>query len=243
MIDGDELLMVHGAQDLSPFDSGAYTGDVSGRDAREARLQVRRRRALRASRVPRRGRRAGQPQGAGRAQATASTPILCVGEGLDDPRGRRPRRALHRAAARPSRRVTAEQAADARRRLRAGLGHRHRPGRQRRPTRRRCARALRATLADAVRRRGRGRRSGSSTAARSRPSNVGEIVAEADVDGALVGGASLDGDEFAAALRDRRGRPAAVAPPRARSGLESDTGTGCAREMMLSGVSTMIRPR
>ena len=30
MIDGDELLMVHGAQDLSPHDSGAYTGDVSG---------------------------------------------------------------------------------------------------------------------------------------------------------------------------------------------------------------------
>jgi len=27
--------------------------------------------------------------------------------------------------------------------------------------------------------------------------NVGEIVAETDVDGALVGGASLDGDEFA----------------------------------------------
>jgi len=30
MIDGDELLLVHGAQDLSPKDSGAYTGDVSG---------------------------------------------------------------------------------------------------------------------------------------------------------------------------------------------------------------------
>jgi triosephosphate isomerase (TIM) len=30
MIDGDELLMVHGAQDLSPHVSGAYTGDVSG---------------------------------------------------------------------------------------------------------------------------------------------------------------------------------------------------------------------
>src|SRR5919198_821941 len=30
MIDGDQLLMVHGAQDLSPHDSGAYTGDVSG---------------------------------------------------------------------------------------------------------------------------------------------------------------------------------------------------------------------
>ena len=30
MIDGDQLLMVHGAQDLSDRDSGAYTGDVSG---------------------------------------------------------------------------------------------------------------------------------------------------------------------------------------------------------------------
>src|ERR1700754_4093224 len=30
LIDGDKLRMVHGAQDLSPKDSGAYTGDVSG---------------------------------------------------------------------------------------------------------------------------------------------------------------------------------------------------------------------
>jgi triosephosphate isomerase len=30
LIDGDRLKMVHGAQDLSPHDSGAYTGDVSG---------------------------------------------------------------------------------------------------------------------------------------------------------------------------------------------------------------------
>jgi triosephosphate isomerase len=30
LIDGDKLLMVHGAQDLSPHESGAYTGDVSG---------------------------------------------------------------------------------------------------------------------------------------------------------------------------------------------------------------------
>ena len=30
MIDGDELLLTHGAQDLSEHDSGAYTGDVSG---------------------------------------------------------------------------------------------------------------------------------------------------------------------------------------------------------------------
>ena len=30
LIDGDKLKMVHGAQDISPHDSGAYTGDVSG---------------------------------------------------------------------------------------------------------------------------------------------------------------------------------------------------------------------
>ncbi|MDP1807023.1 MAG: triose-phosphate isomerase, partial [Acidimicrobiales bacterium] len=30
MVDGDQLLMVYGAQDLSPHESGAYTGDVSG---------------------------------------------------------------------------------------------------------------------------------------------------------------------------------------------------------------------
>jgi triosephosphate isomerase len=30
LIDGDKLKLVHGAQDLSPHDSGAYTGDVSG---------------------------------------------------------------------------------------------------------------------------------------------------------------------------------------------------------------------
>jgi triosephosphate isomerase (TIM) len=30
LIDGDKLRIAYGAQDLSPFDSGAYTGDVSG---------------------------------------------------------------------------------------------------------------------------------------------------------------------------------------------------------------------
>jgi triosephosphate isomerase len=30
MVDGDKLQLVYGAQDLSPYDSGAYTGDISG---------------------------------------------------------------------------------------------------------------------------------------------------------------------------------------------------------------------
>lgn len=30
LVDGDKLRLTYGAQDLSPHDSGAYTGDVSG---------------------------------------------------------------------------------------------------------------------------------------------------------------------------------------------------------------------
>ena len=30
LVDGDRLLLTYGAQDLSPFDNGAYTGDISG---------------------------------------------------------------------------------------------------------------------------------------------------------------------------------------------------------------------
>src|SRR6195952_1360425 len=30
LIDGDRLLLGYGAQDLSPLDSGAYTGDIGG---------------------------------------------------------------------------------------------------------------------------------------------------------------------------------------------------------------------
>ena len=101
MIDGDGLLMVHGAQDLSPHDSGAYTGDVSGRDAGQAGLPLRGGRALRAPGDPRRGRRAGQQQGARGVPARHhADPLRRRGAG--GPRGRRPRRALHRPAHRPA---------------------------------------------------------------------------------------------------------------------------------------------
>ena len=40
-------------------------------------------------------------------------------------------------------------------------------------------------------------RCASSTAAASRPANIAELMAQPDIDGALVGGASLDPDEFA----------------------------------------------
>ena len=43
--------------------------------------------------------------------------------------------------------------------------------------------------------------SGSCTGARSRAINAGGIMAQPDVDGALVGGASLDPDEFVRIVR------------------------------------------
>ena len=46
--------------------------------------------------------------------------------------------------------------------------------------------------------------------------NAAEIMARPDVDGALVGGASLDGDEFAAICRAAARQPSAVTPPAAR---------------------------
>ena len=63
MVDGDHLRIKYGAQDLSPHDSGAYTGDISGVDARQAGLHLRHGRALRAPRAPPRGRRDRQRQG------------------------------------------------------------------------------------------------------------------------------------------------------------------------------------
>ncbi len=63
LVDGDRLEIKYGAQDVSTQDDGAYTGEISACDAGQARLLLRRRRALRAPRVPRRVRRDRQRQG------------------------------------------------------------------------------------------------------------------------------------------------------------------------------------
>ena len=54
--------------------------------------------------------------------------------------------------------------------------------------------------------------SGSSTAARSSRPTPAEILAQPDVDGALVGGASLDGAEFAGICIAAAGGPLAADP-------------------------------
>ena len=90
-----------------------------------------------------------------------------------------------------------------RHRLRAGLGHRHGPDRHARSRPRTStpssAAGSRPTMLQYR------RRCASSTAAASRPRNAAELFAMPDVDGGLIGGASLKADEFVAICAARRG--------------------------------------
>ncbi|MEU7818305.1 triose-phosphate isomerase [Pseudonocardia sp. NPDC049154] len=194
LIDGDKLKLVHGAQDLSPHDSGAYTGDVSG--AMLAKLGCTyvvvghsERREIH-----------GEDDGVVNAKVRAALkhglqPILCVGEGLDVRESGA--QVAHTTAQLVAalEKVTAEQIGQvvvAYEPVWAiGTGKVASPA-----DAQEVCHALREAVrekygdqvADALR-----ILYGGSVKAK----NVGEIVAEADVDGALVGGASLDADEFA----------------------------------------------
>ena len=194
LVDGDKLGLVYGAQDLSAHDSGAYTGEISGPmlaklgctyvvvGHSERRQYHDETDEVVASKVA-------------AAFRNGLRPILCVGEGLEV----RERQAHCEHATDQLRAalasVTPQQAAD--------LVLAYEPvwaigtGRVATPADAQevCA-ALRATLtelygtdiADGVR-----ILYGGSV----KSGNVAEITAQPDVDGALVGGASLDGTEFA----------------------------------------------
>ena len=195
LVDGDKLLIGYGAQDLSPHDSGAYTGDISGAmlaklgcpyvvvGHSERRAYHHEDDALVNAKVK-------------AALANDITPILCVGEGLEvreagehvatlrGPARRRAGRARRRAGASRSWSRTSRSGRSA-------------PARPRRPedAQEVCG-ALRARLAardSAGRPRERVRiLYGGSVKAPTSPA----IMAQPDIDGALVGGASLDAEEF-----------------------------------------------
>lgn len=193
LIDGDRLLMVHGAQDISPHDSGAYTGDVSG--AMLAKLGCRyvvvghsERREIH-----------GEDDALVNRKVLAAlkhglVPILCVGEGLDV------REAGTHVAHTVAQLVAALRGVDASQAVSLVIAYEPvwaiGTGRvaSSADAQEVCG-ALRAALAGLY---------GDEVAAGVRvlyggsvkAKNVGEIVAETDVDGALVGGASLDADEF-----------------------------------------------
>ncbi|HEY9415592.1 MAG TPA: triose-phosphate isomerase [Pseudonocardia sp.] len=194
MIDGDQLLMTHGAQDIAAKDSGAYTGDVSGPmlaklncawvtvGHSERRDYHREDDAVVNSKVV-------------AALRNGITPILCVGEGLEvrEAGGQVAHCTAQLDAALAK--VKADQVATiviayepiwaiGTGRVASAADAQEVCG----AIRERLAERYDQSTADSVR-----ILYGGSV----KSGNIGELVAEADVDGALVGGASLDGDEFA----------------------------------------------
>ena len=200
LIDGDRLHMVHGAQDLSPHDSGAYTGDVSG--AMLAKLGCR---YVVVGHSERRTHH-GDDDAVVNAKVRAAVrhgivPILCVGEGLAvREEGRHVEHTVAQVAAALAR-VESQHAQT--------LVIAYEPvwaigtGRvaSAADAQEVCAairRAVAATYGDTIAAAVRVLYGGSV-----KSGNVASIMAQPDVDGALVGGASLDAEEFASICRYR----------------------------------------
>ncbi len=195
LVDGDRLSIGYGAQDLSPHDAGAYTGDISG--AMLAKLGCTyvvvghsERREYHAE---------DEPVVNGKALAALRhglVPIVCVGETLDIRQSgehlphctRQLDGALAGMSAEQAASIviayepvwaigtgqvaTPEDAQEVCAALRVRLGQLYSPD---------LAAAIRILYGGSV-----------------KASNAAEILSQPDVDGALVGGASLDATEFAA---------------------------------------------
>jgi triosephosphate isomerase (TIM) len=204
LVDGDKLRLTYGAQDLSQHDSGAYTGDISGTflsklgcgyvvvGHSERRTYHSEDDALVAAK-------------AAAALRHAITPIVCIGEHLDvreagDHIGHNVEQLRGSLAGLSAEQIakiviayepvwaigtgrvaSASDAQEVCQAIRKELGALSSPA-----------------IADSVR-----VLYGGSVNAK----NIGEIIAQDDVDGALVGGASLDGEQFAAISAIAAGGP------------------------------------
>jgi triosephosphate isomerase len=198
LVQGDELNVVYGGQDLSPYDSGAYTGDISGQFLKKlgcgyVLVGHSERRTIH-----------GESDELLNAKVKAAfrhelTPVLCVGEGLEVRQaGNHVEHTLTQLRA-DVEGLTAEEAT----RLvvayepvwAIGTGEVAGPE----DAQEMCA-AIRAELAtlfdDDVAGKARLLYGGSVKA-----NNAAAILSETDVDGLLVGGASLDPAEFANIVR------------------------------------------
>lgn len=193
LIDGDRLLLAHGAQDVSAHPSGAYTGEVAA--SMLAKLNCRYVAVGHSERRMYHGEDDALVAAKTRAVLSCGmSPILCVGEG-EEVRARGEHVDFTAAQLQASMEGVAE--ADVAEVVVAyepvwAIG-----------TGKTCdsadaqqvAAALRAALAS---------QHGDATAARVRilyggsvkAANVAGIMARPDIDGALVGGASIDADEF-----------------------------------------------
>ncbi|MFM9134108.1 MAG: triose-phosphate isomerase [bacterium] len=200
LVDGDGYRISYGAQDISAHDAGAYTGEVSGAMLSKLGCSY-----VIAGHSERRQRHdEDDATVAAKARATlryAMTPIVCVGEGLDvREAGQQVPYSVSQLAGslegldsdQVGRSVIAYEPVWA-----IGTGHVATPA----DAQEVCA-ALREWVAGAH-----GADAASSVrilyGGSVKASNVSAIMAEPDVDGALVGGASLDPDEFVSIVRYR----------------------------------------
>jgi triosephosphate isomerase len=193
LIDGDKLMIGYGAQDLSPYQSGAYTGDISGPMLAKLGCQY--------VVVGHSERRASHYEDDGlvnakvaAALANGLTPILCVGEGLEVREelrqvphccGQLDAALVGLAAEQVAGMVVAYEPVWA-----IGTGKTATPENAQEvcgAVRERVAETFGPDAADRIR-----ILYGGSVKA----SNIAGIMAQPDVDGALVGGASLDAEEF-----------------------------------------------
>jgi triosephosphate isomerase len=194
LVDGDKLRLTYGGQDLSPHDSGAYTGDISG--AFLAKL------GCTFAVVGHSERRTYHHEDDALVAAKAAaalkhglTPIVCIGEGLEireagdhvDYNVAQLKGSLTGLSAEQigasviayepvwaigtGRVASAEDAQEVCKAIRDELAELATPA---------IAETVRVLYGGSV-----------------NAKNVGEIVGKADVDGALVGGASLDAEQFA----------------------------------------------
>lgn len=194
LVEGDKLLIRYGAQDLSPRDSGAFTGDVSGL------MLVKLGCTYVVVGHSERREHHGEDDKVVNTKVKAAlkhglTPILCVGEGIEiRESGEHVAHCLGQlnanlsglGADKVSQVVIAYEPVWA-----IGTGRVATPANAQEV----CA-AVRARLAEKY---------GNDVAGQVRvlyggsvkAGNIGDLVEQPDVDGALVGGASLDADEFA----------------------------------------------
>jgi triosephosphate isomerase len=194
LVDGDKLKLTYGAQDLSQHDSGAYTGEISG--AFLAKL------GCSFAVVGHSERRTyhGEDDALVAAKAAAAlkhglTPIVCIGEGLEireagdhvaynvtQLRGSLAGLSAEQIAASviayepvwaigTGRVASAADAQEVCAAIRGELGELATPA---------IAESVRVLYGGSV-----------------NAKNIGELIAQDDVDGALVGGASLDAEQFA----------------------------------------------
>ena len=113
------------AQNLYPKDSGAFTGEISAADARGGGLPLGHRRPQRAAAALRRDRRARRARRSPRRSRPGSSPIVCVGETLEEREAGRTLEVVERQVRAVPAGTSPTSSRRRRHRLRAGLGHRH----------------------------------------------------------------------------------------------------------------------